>query len=216
VGPNRLFTCAHVINDLKHPSVQLAQHQDGDGYLFIQKTDGEFHSHAVKNLILNEHIFLYPEIDAAIIYLPDEFYMHQGSFIKNPVNHLLFSGEQAAIGSDVGVLGYPMQQVRFTPSGQLDQSSVIMRADKGVINTRYIATQDNTHMYEFTIAFNPGNSGGPILSQDTGSVIGWVQGFNPFPIKLDSGAEVWNAYSRGCSAENLKHLAEQHHLAFEQ
>src|SRR4051812_20890240 len=30
IGPNRIFTCAHVINNLKDPSKKLAQHEDGD------------------------------------------------------------------------------------------------------------------------------------------------------------------------------------------
>lgn len=215
VGKNRAMTCGHCINDPKHPDMALANHKNGDSYIFIQKDqNGVMHTAAITPK-LNRDLFIYPEIDMAVFYLPDGFYKMGDRWVKNPANHLSLATAFASIGEDVGVLGYPMQSVGFTAGGKVDPSSVIIRSDKGVVNTRYRATQTNTHMYEFTIAFNPGNSGGPILRQDTGSVIGMVHGFNSFPIDLGNGNTIWNAYSLGIASENMKSFKDTHSLSFD-
>ena len=59
--------------------------------------------------------------------------------------------------------------------------NVLLRVDNGVINCRY-QTSATSYLYDFTMAFNPGNSGGPIFDVKTGQLISVVKGFKEIKI----------------------------------
>lgn len=212
-GPKRLITCAHCIYNPKQPGDAFAQHQDGDVYMLINKDQHGNGQSSFISPIFNADLFVYQDIDVAIFHLPQDFYQAKKIYMKNPKNHLVFDEKAQIIGTDVGVVGYPLQEASFTPTGQIDFSSLTIRVDKGVINTRY--NNLNGHaMYEFTMAFNPGNSGGPILNASTGTVVGIVHGFSSHAIQLSNGLIDWRSYSQAYAAENLKVIKSRHNLAF--
>ena len=131
-------------------------------------------------LIWINDLFLYPDIDLAVIYLNEEFYKHQkkDDFIR-------VSNEFLRIGQEIGVLGYPLSELQFK-SNDIKQpivGNILLRTDKGVINTRYRTPKDE-FLYEFTLAFNPGNSGGPIFDVRSGKVVSIVSGFKTIPIDI--------------------------------
>jgi hypothetical protein len=212
-GEHRLITCAHCINNPRQASATFAQHRDEDVYMLINKDQYGNYQTSFISPKLNKDLYVFQDIDIAIFQLPDDFYQVNGSKIRNPKNHLIFEKDLQLIGSEVGVIGYPLQEVFFMPSGDINYDSLIVRVDKGVINTRYNNGEGNT-MYEFTMAFNPGNSGGPILSTTTGTVVGIVHGFSSHAIKLGNGAIDWRSYSQAYAAENLKRLRKAQSLVF--
>ncbi len=68
------------------------------------------------------------------------------------------------MATPVGVLGYPLPILQFCNNLHQPQGGDILpRVDQGIINTCY-TTADHTLTYKFTMAFNPGNSGGPIIN----------------------------------------------------
>ncbi len=210
-GKNRMVTCAHCINDPSSQNV-LQKHQDGDSYLFVQKDQYGNGGQSVITPKFNRELFCLDDIDTAVFYLPDDFYQADGSWNRNPLNHLNFSDSYLPIGADVGVAGYPLQEIRVGTNG-VDPSSFTIRADRGVVNTRY-TTGDGVKYYEFTMSFNPGNSGGPIFNLDTGSVIGLVHGFTAFPVIMSNGTPVYSTYSQAISSESINRFAKKHSLSF--
>ena len=77
-----------------------------------------------------------------------------------------------------------------------------MHTDRGVINSRY-QTAATVYVYEFTLAFYPGNSGGPIFDIKTGQAISIVKGFKTITIKesekiiSEDGAKTLKVYKEG-------------------
>jgi hypothetical protein len=211
-GRNRMVTCAHCINT-SGTGNPLMEHIDGDSYLFVQKDEfGQGHQ-SVVTPTLGQDLFLYENMDTAIFYLPDDFYQAGGDWLRNPNNHISLAANFSAIGSDVGVAGYPMQELRIDANG-VDVSSFTLRADRGVVNTRYVDGA-GVELYEFTMAFNPGNSGGPIFDIKSGNVIGLVHGFQSFQIAEVDATKIFSSYSLGVSSRNLKAMSSEHSLSFE-
>lgn len=226
VGNARMMTCSHVVNS---DTDNAKTHQDGDLYVFtMRNTDdnNQWLSTAPIPLKMNQTMFDYPESDMAILYLPKEFYYVDTKLIHHPDDYLVLARNPSGIGVDIGVLGYPLQQVIINQHG-IDVSSVFIRGDKGVVNTRY--TNDNVTCYEFTVAFNPGNSGGPIFNIETGEVIAIVHGYNSIPIQFakekipdhlnaDLGDEavsvVRSNYSIGMASQNYLDQEKAHDIAF--
>ena len=105
-APNRMITCAHVID---HPQKgEFYQHKDGDKYYLIRNDGDKFHYCGVE-LKLNIDIFFDHAFDIGIIYLPDFFYnndVKKNDFIK-------IADEVFPIGSEIGILGYPMCGLTF-------------------------------------------------------------------------------------------------------
>ena len=174
-APNRFITAAHVINDSEKG--KLAQHQDGDKY-YILKHDDDNHWHAlIRELKINKEIFLYPKQDIAIIYLDNEFYQAGDRIFADRNDYIRTSKDFSPIGSEVGVLGYPLCKLEFEEKdiNKPKIGNILLRVDQGVVNCRY-KTSETNYLYEFTLAFNPGNSGGPIFDVKTGRVISIVRG----------------------------------------
>jgi hypothetical protein len=180
VAPNRFITACHVINNA-HTSNELQHHKTGDIYYLLRHDDeGKWHCNFFTPE-LNKSLFLYPIIDLAVIYLQDTFYQHgalKEDFIRIDQNFHL-------IGSEVAVLGYPLCKIEFTGGDILKPKAenILLRADTGIINCRYQTAADIFN-YEFTIAFNPGNSGGPIFDVKTGQLVSIVHGYRTIPINV--------------------------------
>lgn len=180
-APNRLLTAAHVIDN---PILgENAKHIDGDKYYFLMHDDeNKFHIRVFEPK-LDKQIFIYSDIDIAVIYLDDEFYQVGDKIYANKNDFIRISKEFLPIGSDVGVLGYPLTKLEFENQdfGKPKIADVLMRVDRGVINCRY-QVSENKYLYEFTLTFNPGNSGGPIFDTKTGRVISLVKGYKTIRI----------------------------------
>lgn len=218
-GPGRFITCSHVM-DNKDES-----HTDGDKYLLIQKDEfGKFYRDVVE-LVLGESLFTYPDKDVAIVYLPESFYMQGDVYLRDPNDHLILSNRHKPIGTEVGVFGYPLQTV-IVNNNEIDMDDISIRVDKGILNSgREI---DGVQVNEFTMAFNPGNSGGPIIDCATGEVIAFVESYTSIPIRFakdqipasqqeELGAEfaitaVRALYSRGFCTTNLRDISSEHSL----
>jgi len=181
-APNRFITAAHVINNQEKG--EFFQHQDGDKYYLLRHDDeGSWH-YRIFEPKLNDKIFIYQNIDLAIIYLDSEFYQAKDKIFVNRDDFIRISKDFLPIGSEVGVLGYPLCILKFENS-EINKpliGNILLRADRGVINCRY-QTPETNFSYEFSLAFNPGNSGGPIFDVKTGKVVSIVRGYKVIKLK---------------------------------
>ncbi|MBU0597372.1 serine protease [Patescibacteria group bacterium] len=182
-APKRMLTAAHVLNDpLKG---DLMKHQDGDKYYLLRHDDDNNWHYRIFEPKLDNDIFIYPEIDLGIIYLDEKFYHDENKIYVNETDFIRISKDFLPIGSEIGVLGYPLSKLEFK-NHDLSQpliGNILLRADQGVVNCRY-KTTEKTSIYEFTLAFNPGNSGGPIFDLRTGRLISIVKGYRAHLINL--------------------------------
>jgi len=227
VGNGRMMTCSHVMNNQE---AGHEPHQDGDLYMFLMRDEnGHMHQSAPITLKMGETVFDYPAQDVSVIYLPRDFYFDaKGRMVHHPDDYLVLANNPRDIGADIGVLGYPMQAIGFTPEGSLDIGQVFIRGDRGIVNTRY--ANNGVFYYEFTVAFNPGNSGGPIFDIESGEVIAMVHAYRSVPIKFakepvpeelqgEFGATevvsvVRSTYSLGLASQNYTKLAKEHGVCF--
>lgn len=180
-APYRLLTASHVIDNPKKEN-ELTRHKAGDTY-YLLRTDGDSFHWRSFSPALNKELFLYPDLDVAVIYLDEQFYQVGDAYAPTKDDYLRIDTNFLSIGSSVGVLGYPLAKLEFDG---LDVTrpragGIFLRAEAGVINTRY-KTQQGFSVYEFTMMFNPGNSGGPIFNIKTGKVVSLVEGFRSTPI----------------------------------
>lgn len=231
-GPNRMMTCSHVIHDSNDSA---SQHKDDDLYLFVQRNHPHWHKTFI-NLTLNKTLFLEPDKDSAVIYLPDSFYFDaNGNMLHDPNDHLHLSKSVPVLATEVGVLGYPLQQMQFTPdNSDVNINSVMVRADQGIVNVTY-KTDENIAINEFTMNFNPGNSGGPIMDRKSGLVLALVHGFASIPImavkevvaanqieggdkdaegEVDVLSTIRALYSNGYSSVNYLDYESKHQISF--
>jgi hypothetical protein len=182
-APNRFITANHVINDPDENKGEGYRHKDGDKY-FILKHDDENNTYGrILDLNLNENIFLYPDIDLAIIYLEEIFYKEGDTVFIDKNDFIRISKSFVPIGTDIGVLGYPLSNLTFMDQDftRPNIGDILLRTDTGVVNCRY-QMPDKTFAYEFTLAFNPGNSGGPIFDIKTGRLLSIVKGYKAIQI----------------------------------
>jgi len=207
-APNRFVTAAHVINDPEKGA--LAQHQDGDKYYLLRHDDENNWHFRIFEPKLDKEIFVFLDIDLAIIYLDSEFYRVGDKIFVDSNDFVRISKEFLPIGSEVGVLGYPLCKLEFQEK-DLNRpliGNILLRADQGVVNCRY-QTSEKDYLYEFTLAFNPGNSGGPIFDTKTGKVISIVKGYKVLRINeresviSDEGAKQLKVYKEKAFIETL-------------
>ncbi|MCB9812019.1 trypsin-like peptidase domain-containing protein, partial [Candidatus Nomurabacteria bacterium] len=177
VAPNRMITAAHVINDTSSEN-ELLQHKVGDKYYLIKHDDeGSWH-YRWTELKLDKDLFIYPDVDLAVIYLDEKFYSIDGQVYVHKDDFIRIDNKFRNIATQIGVLGYPLCSLTFN-NGDVNSpkvANVLLRADVGVVNCRY-KTSETNHLYEFTVAFNPGNSGGPIFDVRTGQLLSIVHGY---------------------------------------
>lgn len=208
VAPYRFITAAHVIND---PSKgELFTHKEGDKY-YLLKHDDENNCHwRIFEPKLDEDIFVYSDIDLAIINLDEQFYQLGDKILANKNDFIRISKDFLPIGSSVGVLGYPLCQLKFEDKDLSKPliGDILLRADQGVVNCRF-QTSEKNFLYEFTLAFNPGNSGGPIFDTKTGRLVSIVKGYKVIPINQkesvisDEGLKQLKVYKEKAFIETL-------------
>lgn len=225
----RFLTCAHVVSNPKSKD-PMGAHKDGDKYVLVRRVDGgDTHVSAQISAELNMQLFIYPECDLAVLYLPESFYKRdKNSYFVHPDQKLKITTSTRGIGASVGVLGYPLQTLLPDENGALNVQGVMIRADMGIVNIRY--NNNSIETYEFTIAFNQGNSGGPIIDAKTGHVVGivhasrtHVSGIHDMDIneaqKKDWGVEelripIAATYSIGIATSNFADIFKQHQISF--
>jgi Trypsin-like peptidase domain len=180
----RMVTAAHLFENPVDPN-PLAQHQDTDTYYLIRND----HEGDVFGTILvftkNQTLFLDVAIDAAVLYLPDQFYADGNKVLNNSSSFFRIAPQRFSIGTEVGVFGYPLAQLTFENRDvrQPKVGEMVLRVDRGVINAGFDVPSIG-RMYEFTMAFNPGNSGGPIVDVRSGRFISIVKGFRSFTVAV--------------------------------
>ncbi len=207
-APNRFVTAAHVINDPEKG--KSAQHQDSDKYYLLRHDDESNWHCRIFGPKLDKEIFVFSDIDLAIIYLDSEFYQIGDKIFADRNDFIRISKDFLPIGSEVGVLGYPLCKLEFENKdfNKPKIGNILLRADQGVVNCRYQTSQEVFH-YEFTLAFNPGNSGGPIFDIKTGRVVSMVKGYKAIRINerenviSDEGAKQLKVYKEKAFIETL-------------
>lgn len=232
VAPFRLVTAGHVVDDASKG--ESFQHQDGDKYYIIKHDDLDNWHYRIFEPILNQELFIYPDIDLGIIYLDEGFYSLGGKIFSDKNDFIRVSKDYFPIGTDIGVLGYPLCALQFTDRDTSKPiiGDILLRADKGVINCRYRKTEKIAN-YEFTLSFNPGNSGGPIFDMKTGRLVSIVHGFRSSRIKIQktilsedeiknlnigetedkSFIETWHAnYSIGFTSSSFVEVFREHKI----
>jgi V8-like Glu-specific endopeptidase len=184
VAPNRMITAAHVISDPRDKD-ELKQHKEGDRYYLIKCDDeGNWH-YRIFTPELEKELFVYPEVDLAVIYLEEEFYQSGAEIYALKDDYIRIDQKFRTIGTEIAVLGYPLCKLDFINRdvNKPQIGNILLRVDTGVVNSRY-RISENVCRYEFTIAFNPGNSGGPIFDVRTGQLLSIVHGYRALSINV--------------------------------
>jgi V8-like Glu-specific endopeptidase len=184
VAPNRMITAGHVIDE-QQSKEELKHHRPGDKYYLIRHDDeGNWH-YRIFIPEVNKNLFLYPEVDLGIIYLEEEFYQQGEQIFAHNDDFIRIDQNFRQIGTEIAVLGYPLCKLDFDERdiNRPQIANILLRADSGIINCRYQIAQ-NVYRYEFTVAFNPGNSGGPIFDNRTGQLLSIVHGYRATAINM--------------------------------
>ena len=183
VSPYRMITAAHVIND-PNASDEIGKHKKGDKYYLIKHDDEGSGHFRWFDLVLDKTLFIYPEVDLCVIYLDEGFYTFEDKTYVQKDDFIRIDKKFRNIATGIGVLGYPLCKLEFN-NGDVNSpkfGNILLRADTGVVNCRYRIVEGHS-LYEFTVAFNPGNSGGPIFDTRTGQLLSIVHGYRSQPIK---------------------------------
>jgi hypothetical protein len=207
-APNRFVTAAHVINNLE--GGELAKHQDGDKYYLLRHDDENNWHCRIFEPKIDKEIFIFSDVDLAIIYLDSEFYQVGDKIFADRNDFIRISKDFLPIGSEVGVLGYPLCKLEFQERDINKPliGNVLLRTDQGVINCRY-QSPEKSYFYEFTLAFNPGNSGGPVFDTKTGKLVSIVRGYKSIRISeketliSEDGAKKLKVYKEKAFIETL-------------
>lgn len=170
VSSSVFITCWHVIDS------PVAPHQAGDQYALVNNLDGK--NGLVYSITggLGKDIHLYPDLDFAVILChvkPDQAYM--------PVSYA-----EVAVGTEIGVAGYPLGSLHADANGDLTFEGLVYRVAKGVATAVYRTNWDSGDghplvdipVVEVNFLFVPGNSGGPVFDAETGRAFGYVKGMN--------------------------------------
>jgi hypothetical protein len=228
-GDSRMVTAAHVLNNPQSKE-DITKHKDGDIYYFIKHDENnETHWCIATDLKINETIFTIPQIDFAVFYLDELFYGDKNkTYLDREEDIIPISLKKYPLGTEIGVLGYPLVKLEFE-NNDINKpllGNILLRADKGVINCRYNTSKEQV-FYEFTLNFNPGNSGGPIFHTVNGYAISIVQGFKdiiiePKEIKLEKKFKHYKEdyfinslstrYSVGISTTSMAESLKEHGL----
>ncbi|MFA5069739.1 MAG: serine protease [Patescibacteria group bacterium] len=204
----KLLTAAHVVSNTQKD--ESSQHHDGDKYYLLKHDDDNSWHYRIYEPKINKDLFIFPEIDLAIFNLDKEFYQVDDKILADRNDFVRISKDFLPIGSEVGVLGYPLCKLDFA-NNDLSKpliGNILLRVDKGVINCRYQTSKDK-YLYEFTMAFNPGNSGGPIFDIRTGRLVSIVSGYKVIKINekevpiTDEGKKLLKIYKEQAYIETL-------------
>ncbi len=175
VSSEVFVTCWHVIDPPNSP------HMPGDVYQLVNNLDGTFGMvHEIKGGIGND-IHIFPENDFAILI----------SKTKKDQAYLPISYADVAVGSEIGVAGYPLAQMSTDAKGNLTLGGIVYRVAKGVAAAFYKTDVDSgdghplhdVMVVEVNFLFVPGNSGGPIFEAGSSRVVAYVKGFRTHKIQ---------------------------------
>lgn len=168
VSSEVFVTCWHVIDSPQFP------HQEGDVYALVNNLDGK--NGIVYQITggLGEDIHLFPDLDFAILLChakPDQAYL--------PIGYA-----DVAVGTEIGVAGYPLAALLPDTNGNLTLEGLIYRVAKGTATAVYRTNWDagdghpllDAPVVEVNFFFVPGNSGGPVFDAETGRAFAYVKG----------------------------------------
>ena len=119
-------------------------------------------------------IHLYPDLDLALILCR-----------TNPTQaYIPVSFADVAVGTEIGVAGYPLATLKTDGNGNLTPQGLVYRVAKGVATAVYRTDWDSGDGHPLTDApvvevnflFVPGNSGGPIFDAERGRAFAYVKG----------------------------------------
>lgn len=174
IDENRFLTCAHVIEPLRESPgslTVLTKPRTGAPITVyrIEKAQGD------------------GNLDIALLH---------GIAVKGQAQPLALGTEFPEHGEDVIALGAPLPLDRRVVKAEEHKIEVKikfrLRVTRGIVASR--DREEGT--FEVDVHFNPGLSGGPVVSVDTGLVVGIVQAFRRFSIGDDSyGADLGIARS---------------------
>ncbi len=198
----KMITCAHVLANEKDSKLPDNERYE-DMYFAIHKDEMGIYHCGPLNLKLGETLHVYPGLDLAVITLPSEFYSSEGKYFLHPDHHVKISVKPRGLGYSTAILGYPFQSIRILNNSDMDYSNICLRADKGVVNYRAQKAKEK-YVYEFTMPFNPGNSGGPVFDTKTGEVFALVQGYRSHTLQNSIQARYSIAFSMNMFKEPLQ------------
>ena len=171
VARDIFITCDHVMNDPANP------HQQGDSYSLVTNLTGTSGKmYPIHNPQIGQEINLFPNLDLAVLRVAN-----------TPQDQPYAPLEYGDVyeGEEIGVVGYPLPVLQVI-NGNLALNAVIYRAARGSVTGRYNtndgALQD-VPCIEVNFLFVPGNSGGPVFSEKTGRVLGFVKGYRALKIR---------------------------------
>jgi Trypsin-like peptidase domain len=171
VARDIFITCDHVMNDPANP------HQAGDSYaLAANLTGNSGRFYQIPNPQIGQEINLFPNLDLAVLRVPN-------TAQDQPYAPLEYGDVYE--GQGIGVVGYPLPALQVV-NGNLALNALIYRAASGSVNARYITNDgalQNVPYIEVNFLFVMGNSGGPVFSEKTGRVLGFVRGYRATKIR---------------------------------
>src|SRR6266851_218840 len=171
VARDIFVTCDHVMNDPANP------HQQGDSYSLVANLTGNSGKvHQIQNPQIGQEINLFPNLDLAVLRVPNT---------PNDQPYAPLEYGDVYEGQGIGVVGYPLPVLQVV-NGNLVFNSLIYRAASGSVNARYNTNDgalQNVPYIEVNFLFVPGNSGGPVFSEKTGRVLGFVRGYRATKIR---------------------------------
>lgn len=171
VARDIFITCDHVINNPDNP------HQVGDSYALTANLTGNSGKvYQIQNPQIGQEINLFPNLDLAVLRVPN-------TANEQPYAPLEYGDVYE--GQGIGVVGYPLPVLQVV-NGNLAFNSLIYRAASGSVTARYTTNDgplQNVPCIEVNFLFVPGNSGGPVFSEKTGRVLGFVRGYRAVKIR---------------------------------
>lgn len=171
VARNIFITCDHVMNDPANP------HQVGDSYMLVSNLTGTSgRSYQIQNPQIGQEINLFPNLDLAVLRVPNT---------PNDQPYAPIDYGEVYEGQGIGVVGYPLPMLQAV-NGNLALNSLVYRAASGSVTGRYTTNDgvlQNVPCIEVNFLFVPGNSGGPVFSEISGAVLGFVRGYRAVKIR---------------------------------
>jgi hypothetical protein len=169
VSSEVFITCWHVIDQPANA------HQPGDKYQLVANLPGNVPIALPVAGDIGTDVHLFPDKDLAIIICK----------ARKDQPYMSISYAEVAVGSEIGVAGYPLAQLSTDAKGNPNINKLVYRVAKGVTTAVFNDTIDSNDghplidvpIVEVNFLFVPGNSGGPVFDAETGRAIAYVKGF---------------------------------------
>lgn len=156
VTPNRFLTCNHVVKNSK-----------------TLKLFGSPHTSALPRIVHDVvRITRDEELDLALL---------ETNRLEGEVVLTEMESHAPEVGLDVLAVGYPLPEQQLPKVLEAErrihvESVIAFRAVRGIVASKLV---DGVH-FEIDKQLNPGQSGGPIVSIDTGKIIGMCKAYRCF------------------------------------